>query len=216
MAWIIGIISVILVIVFWRIFLPLAILAGLGIWVWITAENSEQERRARETQQAYINFSNLVATSISDREDSKSWVNTYSNEPASGRLIATGAYIYSKDGQCRIQVELRINGSKLTDLFCRNVKISEYDDIEVKFDNYQFSDTMDLEGYSDSEQVYIPSYQPSYDNHLSYDEFLNRLTSSSNVAIKIPLDSGVWVAFTLNGSTEALGQLGREKSVSVE
>jgi hypothetical protein len=69
---------------------------------------------------------------------------------------------------------------------------------------------MDLESYSDSDDVYIPSYQPEYSGNMSYQHFIEGIITANAIAIKIPAADSFWVKFSLKGSNAAINQLGRE------
>jgi len=69
---------------------------------------------------------------------------------------------------------------------------------------------MDLESYSDSDGVYISSYQYEYSGSMSYKDFIKGLVTANAVAIKIPSADTFWVRFSLKGSTAAINQLGKE------
>ena len=208
MGWLIGIICVVLVIFFWWIFIPLGIFVGIvfgGFMFW--ASINDDKRDAKEAREVAA-FKNKVSTARANAtSQGKEWKVRYEEDPASGKNIARKAYIVSNDNLCNLGVEKRLNGADLTDLRCYDFKIPSYKDIEVKFDNYNNSNTMRLEKYTDSEDSYIPPNQ--YSNHLSYNEFIKRLKNGKAVAIKIPVKGDtIWITFTLNGASKALDALG--------
>jgi hypothetical protein len=99
------------------------------------------------------------------------------------------------------------------------LEIGSYEDVEVKFDNYDKSDTMNIETFTDSDDVYIGKSQFSYSNQLPYDEFIRRLQNAKAVSVQVESrNAGThWITFTLNGSREALGVLyGTEQSAEVD
>jgi len=91
------------------------------------------------------------------------------------------------------------------------LEILEYEDIYIKFDTSETTSKMEIKSYSDSSDVYIPSYQTKYSGYMSYEDFIKGLVTENAVAIKIPAtEKNIWVRFSLNGSTEAIEKLGNE------
>ena len=215
MAWIIGIICIIIVVIFWRIFLPLGVVAAVGIGLIVLGAQYGQEKKKekKEAEKAALKqkISDARANATSE---GKEWRVSYRQDPASGKQVVRSCYISSNDGLCTLKVQKRLNGNELTGLYCPDFKISEYKDIEVKFDNIATSNKMDLESYSNSDDVYIPSSQSSYSGYLSYEKFISRLKDGTAVAIKIPSAGGVWMTFSLKNSSEALDELGKEKETT--
>lgn len=213
MGWLIGIVCIVIAVYFWRIFLPLGLVVALAAGIfYLKTENENKKRDAQRKVEETVLRQKISAARANASTKGKKWKVWFENDPASGDKVTRGAYITSNDGLCELQVQKRLNGSRLTGLDCPDFKISEYDDIEVKFDNYKTSDKMDIKSYSDSDRVFIPSYQAEYSDFLSYDEFIKRLKVGKTVAIKIPSTGGVWMAFTLDGASVALEALGTSKS----
>lgn len=207
MAWIAGIIGLIIVIVYWRIFLPILGIAVLGIGILLYAESEKEKNRKAEVKETKQVIAVQIATAKANASDvDRVWGVWRYEDPASGELVPRTAFIKSNDGLCTLSVEKRITGSELAGLDCPLLKISEYSDIEVKFDNYSTSDTMNLEAYNDSDGVFISTYQSTYNKKLPYKEFVQRLSASKAVSIQIPTkNAGThWITFSLNGSTEAI------------
>lgn len=210
MAWLIGIICVVIVIIFWRIFLPLGIVVAVVIGGYLFYQENENEKRrqaeAEEAERLRIRIADAQrnATSV-DRE----WRVYGEPDPASGVEIARTAYVKSNDGLCSLAVQKRLNGSELTGLSCPGISIPGYRSIYVKFDTQDASRKMDLKSYSDSDGVYIPSYQFEYSDNLPYEDFINGLVTAGSVAIQIPGPETFWVRFTLKGSTAAISVLGK-------
>lgn len=197
-----------LVVILWRIFLPLGVLAAVGAALLIY-HNEERKTQEKERAAAALRQKILEARASTTSEE-KEWHITYALDPATGKKVVRSAYINSNDGLCYLTVQKRLDGAQLTGFDCLNFKIPEWDDIEVKFDEDATSDKMNLESYSDSDDVYIPSYQADHSGHLSYEEFIGRLKDGKTVAIKIPAADDVWMTFSLKGSTRALDRLGKE------
>ena len=208
MAWLVGIIVAIIAIRFWRISLPLLGIAAVGIGGMLLYEQnqSEQRKQAREDNKANVAQKIREARDIAT-DTGREWAMFTMDDPASGQAVPRLARIQSNDGLCWLTVEKRISGSELTGLQCELLEIPSYKDIDVKFDNYENSNTMRLDSYSDSDGVFIPSNQYSYSNQLPYDEFIRRLGGGKAVAIRIQSSNAGthWITFTLNGSSEALG-----------
>ncbi len=198
-----------LVVIFWRIFLPLSVLAAVGVALLIY---HNEERKTQEKERAAAALRQKISEARANTtSEEKEWHVTYALESATGKKVVRSAYINSNDGLCYLTVQKRLDGAQLTGLDCLDFKISEWDDIEVKFDNVATSDKLDLKSYSDSDDVYIPSYQADYSGYLSYEKFIGRLKAGKAVAIKIPAADDVWMTFSLKGSTKALNRLGKEQ-----
>ena len=218
MEWIVTLICIVIVVIFWRIFLPLAVIVFVlaiiasiaigGILAYAHYDNKEKERK-REI--AALEFRKKITVAQQNATpDGKEWVVYGDVDPASNKNIARTASIISNDGLCYLTVQKRLNGNELTGLDCPDIEIYSYSDIYVKFDTAELSEEMDLESYSDSDGVYIPSYQPSYSAKMSYKNFIDGLSTSNAVAIKIPSAHSFWVRFSLKGSATAISQLGQE------
>ncbi|MCG8044750.1 MAG: hypothetical protein N0E48_03550 [Candidatus Thiodiazotropha endolucinida] len=167
-------------------------------------EKKEKERAAQELRVK------IATAQKNATPEGKEWVVYGRRDPASDKNIARTASITSNDGLCYLTVQKRINGGELTGLDCPGIKISEYDDIYVKFDTSETSRKMELKSYSDSDDVYIPSSQFEYSGNMSYQDFTNGLVTAGAVAIKIPAADSFWVRFSLKGSTAAINQLGKK------
>ena len=209
MTWLIAIICIILAIAFWRIFVPLAIIAAVGLGLlllYFQGESARSERKRQLEEQAVRQrIANSKATA---RDIVREWDVSAETDPASGEKVPRYASVLSDDGLCRLQVEERINRTRLASIYCSGLKISSYSDIEVKFDNRSTSDTMKIQKFSNGDDVYIPSYQ--YRDHLSYDEFLRRTTGANKVAFLLTVEGAGqhWITFSLAGSSPALTKIG--------
>ena len=218
MTWLIAIICIILIIYFWRIFLPLAIIAAIGLGIFILYMLWESDRSARNWKLAEQNRK-LAEQTVRERIAKakatagnviREWEVFSETDPASGVKVPRRSSVLSDDGLCRLQVEERINGARLAGIFCSGLKISPYNDIEVKFDNRSTSDKMKIEKFSDGDDVFISSYHHAYSGNLSYDEFLRRMPEANKVALLLTFE-GVgqhWITFSLTGSGPALTKIG--------
>jgi len=214
MTWLIAIICIILIIYFWRIFLPLGIVAAIGLAILIgyfQMESNRNERNRKLEEQAARERTIKAKEGIAKAKDAgkdivREWEVFSETDPASGKKVPRSASVLSDDGLCRLQIEKRINGTRLAGIYCPSLKISSYEKIEVKFDNRDTSDTMKIERFSNSDDVFISSYQSTYDRNLSYDEFLRRMTRATKIALLLDMKEvgKHWITFSLGGSGPAL------------
>ncbi len=208
MAWLIAIICIIVVIVFWRIFLPLAVIAAVGLGLLLLYSQGESDRSERKRKLAEQTVRQKIANAKATAGDVvREWEVSSETDPASGEKVPRYASVLSDDGLCRLQVEERINGARLASIYCSGLKISAYSDIEVKFDNRSTSDAMKIERFSDGDNVYIPSRQYG---RLSYDEFLRRITGAKKVSLLLTVEGAGqhWITFSLTGGSPALTKIG--------
>lgn len=209
MGWLIAIICIILAIYFWRITLPLLAIVAVGLGLLFLYIQVESERSAREQKLAEQALREKIANAKATAGDVvRKWEVWSETDPASGEKVPRYAHVLSDSGLCRLQVEERINGARLASIFCPGLKISPFSNIEVKFDNRSTSDTMRIERFSNGDDVYISSFQ--YSEHLSYDEFLRRITGANKVALLMTVKGAGqhWIRFSLTGSRPALTKIG--------
>ena len=212
MSWLVGIIAVIVVIMFWRIFLPLGIFAVIVIGAIALFIHYNDEKSASKLEAEHKALKQKISTARENASpEGKRWEVFYKKDPASGIEMGRAVRIRSNDALCSLSVERLLDGSELTDIDCPDFKISEWEDIEVKFDNEATSNKMDIKSYSDSDGIYIPSYQDSYSDDLSYAKFIEQLKTGKAVAIKMPAADGIWMAFSLLGFSEAFNKLGKQR-----
>ncbi len=117
MVWLIAIICIILVVVFWRIFIPLALIAAVGLGLLLLyaqgeGDRSESKRKLAE-QTVRERIANAKATAGDVVREWEVWSQT---DPASGEKVPRSASVLSDDGLCRLQVEERINGTRLASI----------------------------------------------------------------------------------------------------
>jgi len=215
MIWLIVIIGIIVLsIIYWRIFVPLALVGVVGIiylflYLQELGERRESERKlAEQTVQERITKAKATAGDVV-----REWKVQTETDPASGKEVPRYASVMSDDGLCRLQVNERMNRTRLTGLICSGLKISASKDIEVKFDNRSTSDLMGIQSFSNSEHVYISSYQSG---SVSYDEFLRRIIGANKVSLLLTVkEAGQhWITFSLRGSSPALNKIGALHSKS--
>ena len=213
MTWLIGIVAVVIVVYFWRIFLPLGIVAGLALGAFLFYEDYQSDRRKADKAAADAALRERIAIAQKNASaEGRPWSVRTARDPASGIEVVRAAWVQSNDGLCTLTVEKRINGAELADLRCPGVEISKYDNITVKFDTEEVAKPMRLESYSDSEDIYIPKSQYEYSGQRPYEDFLTGLVTAGAVAIKIPAAGGFWVRFNLEGSAEVISLLGKKFS----
>ena len=222
MAWLIGIIVLILCVVFWRASLILIGIGGVLVFLLVQNQNSQQEQRDRERAAAAERTRTLIAAARLRVEDArqtvepKDWRVITETDPASGQAVPRQAAIESDDGLCTMTVEERIDRTRLTSFRCPGLNIranTNYTagNVEVKFDNRSTADSMDIRGFSrGAASAYIPSAQATYSNRLGYDDFLRRLGSANKVAIQLDFNyvGKHWITFSLDSSRAALTAIG--------
>jgi hypothetical protein len=216
MGWLVAIVCVILVVIFWRIFLPVAlvvVVAGILFFVYSEQQSARAERRQRAAAQAAEQAvrSRIARASENASDTLRQWYVLSQPDPAGGEKVPRFAGVLSDNGLCRLQVEERINGARLAGIYCSDLEIESYADIQVKFDNRSTSDPMELKGFSGGGNgAYISSAQPTYRNYLPYPELLKRMTEAKKVALLLDLETvgKQWITFSLKGSRPALSKIG--------
>src|SRR5688572_22267466 len=136
MAFLAGLVCVILIVVFWRIFLPLAlVLIALLVGAVIYFGGSDSRQREEAKRQIDVIKGQIAAAQRSATPKGKHWTVGYEPDPASQTLIARSARIQSNDKLCNLSVQQRIDGVRLTALSCAKFRIPSHHSLEVKFDN---------------------------------------------------------------------------------
>lgn len=157
-----------------------------------------EQKLKKDKQEAIQQIERIIisAQEKSLSSNNEKWVINGKRNPASGKNIARFASIQSDDGLCSLRVEQRIDGDELTSMHCEKFIIDPRTDINVIFDLNKDMYTMNIESFSDSDNVYIPSSQRVYNSHfgryeannsyyLSYKDFIKGLLTSNVVAVKI-------------------------------
>lgn len=156
----------------------------------------------------------------------RTWEVRSEPDPATGDPSPRYATVVSDDDLCELIVEERLDGDRLTSVYCPDLEIQinrfTFTAIGVKFDSMQRSETMALERFVDDDEhdsAYIPSDQgqrfdifqvQGSDDFLQYNEFIRRIASSQRLALELEFQ-GVgnhWIPFSLRGSRQALAQIG--------
>ena len=137
MSWLIAIACIILVAIFWRVLLPIALVAFVGIgllilYLKVDSERSERQRIKAE-QEVRERIANAQAVS---KGTERAWEVLTETDPASGEKVPRYASVLSDDGLCRLQIEERIDRTRLAGIYCRGLKVSPYGNIAVKFDKH--------------------------------------------------------------------------------
>ena len=132
----------------------------------------------------------------------------------------------SDDDLCQLIVEERLDGDRLTSVYCPDLEIQinrfTFTTVGVKFDSMPRSESMALERFADDDEhdsAYLPSDQGQRfdifqvqvsDEFLQYDEFIRRMASSQRLALELEFQGAgnYWIPFSLRGSRKALAQVG--------
>ena len=212
MAWLLGIIVLILAVVFWRaslVIVGIAVAGGVLLWQFSEA----QTRKDRNAKLETLRERAAMIAEAKQTASPKSWEIDFHDDPASSVQTARTAWVASDDGLCAIMVEARIDGSNLTGLDCPKLPFSPYDPLEIKFDGDSNSFKMSIENYSGNygskPNVYIPTYQ-NYKSNLTYDDFIQRLAERKSFAIKLHAENH-WVKFSGDGAERAINSLGSQR-----
>jgi|GEM_PF-6999060 len=218
MAWLIGLVCVVLVIKFWRIFLPLGLIAAAAIGVFLLYENQQTQERLdaerRRLEQKRLRVDGALNRAA--KTDAR-WEVLFEVDPASGKNVPRSARVTSDGGLCHLQVEQRVNGTRLAGIYCDGLPLqNKYSatTAEVKFDNRETSDSMALARFSDGDDSYIGSSQPN--GNLAYSELIERLATAKRVALLLNFeDVGQrWTTFSLLNADQALVSIGAWKAKS--
>jgi hypothetical protein len=221
MGWLVAIVCLILIAIFWRVLIPIALVLGVialvggGLFfLYLKVDSDRSERQRAKAEQELRQ--RIVTAQANAKGRERTWEVWSETDPASGAKVPRNASVLSHDGLCRLQVEERINRARLTGIYCSGLKISPYSDVDVKFDNRATSDRMGLERFSSGDDVYIPSNQYG---QLQYNDFLQRMTTAKTVALLLTVEGAGqhWIAFSLIGSGPALTEIGAiPRTTSVE
>jgi hypothetical protein len=211
MGWLLGIVILVVALYFRRVSLPIVVVLGavIGGYLLYTEKQQVSGEKAQE------NATEALRAKVSEAQqniaaEAKTWQLISRQDPTSGKTITRAISIQSDDGLCRLRIQARSDGSKLSDLACPGIAISEYQDIDIRFDDSPNSQRMDLVSYGDSEIVYIAEYQPGYQGYMPHPQFIDGLGSAAVLAIQVPALYKFWTRFTLTGSSDALAALGKE------
>src|SRR5262245_7026596 len=85
MAWLIGIVCVILVVRFWKIFLPVAVLAGIaigGLWLY---EDQQRQQREKKQHEATGALRAKLFSARTANASTQQWDVREETDPASGK-----------------------------------------------------------------------------------------------------------------------------------
>lgn len=216
MSWILAIIAIILVVVFWRIFLPLALfvlVVGIALIVYLEIDKSQSLEKQKIENLARLKIEMEQKKKIEELlntaplANESEWQVYYERDPASSENVARTASVTDDSGLCSLRVEKRITGAQLTGIYCKELKIKPYEsEIFVKFDSQQKAMPMRIRNFSDSGEYYIESEQ-SY-RYLKYQEFLRLASTEKKVALRLNTTLGeYWIAFTLKNASDALNKI---------
>ena len=183
------------------------LLTGLDFWEQYQREQAKERReQAKEREKARVEGIVLAAQGIDNQSKARDIIGNTEPDPASGTQIVRGVKIFSEDGLCNIDIEMRLDGTALTGIYCSNININPRDDLWVKFDTDDVSMAVDLKYFSGSDDVYITG---SYS--FAYSAFVHKLRCSNSLALKIPAAYSFWTRFDLSGTSTPIGRLGKAK-----
>lgn len=212
MAWIIGIMVVVIAVIFWREALPIGILAVIVIGSMALYEHYDNEKKAHEKEIAAAALKQKISKAMENASpEGKEWHVYYEQDPAIAKNVARYASIVSNGGLCRLVVRKRSDGSDQTGLYCPDFKMYEYKDMQIKFDNATTPDKIDIGKFNDKSGIYVSPFLFVSPGHIDYKDFMNRLKAGKTLAINVSAEDGIWVKFNLDGGVEAINMLGKEQ-----
>ena len=194
--------------------LGMLIILVVGAAILYFSLEEKNEKANREKEEAGLRKFISIAQNKDSLKNNR-WKVVYYKDPASNKLIARSAYVESNDGICKLRVEKRLDGTKLSGIVCPGAKLFSHGDVELKFDGDATSKRMEIRKFSNSDEVYIPSSQSPYSGYLSYIKFIKSLTTNKAVAIESSVLDGIWIVFQLKGSTKVIRDLGKEKKIEL-
>jgi len=102
MTWLIAIVCIILIIYFWRIFLPLAIIAAIGLGVFLLYMHGEMDRNERNRKLAEQTVRERIAKAKATAGDVvREWEVFSETDPASGVEVPRRSSVSSDEGLCQ-------------------------------------------------------------------------------------------------------------------
>ncbi len=211
MGWILAIVAIILVVTFRKIFIPLAAVMAVALGGYVLYDKADSDRTERARIRNEKKLSERVDNALRNQSSvSRDWKVQTERDPASGKNVPRSASVTADSDLCRLEVEQRINGTRLAGIYCADLPISYYSDIEVKFSNRLTSDKMKLQKFSNGVDVYISSDQYVYSGNLAFDVFLKRMEEADRLALLLTFEgSGPrWISFSLAEATPALITIG--------
>lgn len=199
---------------FWRVSLPIVLVLGVLLLGHAGYQTHRAGVAARRIEAAQA------------QSTPKTWQVENEPDPATGVPAPRYARVASDDDLCELIVEERLDGDRLTSIYCPELEIQinrfTFTTVGVKFDSTERSESMALERFVDDDEhdsAYIPPDQDQRldifqvqvsEDFLQYDEFIRRIASSQRLALELEF-RGVgnhWIPFSLRGSRKALTQIG--------
>lgn len=236
MPFLIAIISILIIVFFWRVFLPIAILLVIVIIIFVAnnensaklreekvaesqraeqeiyAQKQKQEEKDKLEQKEQIE----TAKKNENQNNNKKWVIKYEAEPATNLPIARSAEIESNDGLCTLSIYSKLEGGSNSQIYCP--KLGIYLDykktIEIKFDSLTNSNQIGVNSYNNQSLLQINEPKDenfSNNGNLKYEDFVHFLFTANALAVKVPSAINFWTRFNLSDKT-ALYSLGKIKS----
>lgn len=215
-------IAIVIVAVFWRVLLPVALL-GVGAVVVIGMLlywNGQSEEREREMQRAAAQAE--IAKVRKRMRESEGTPENYwrvrtDEDPASGESVPRFAYVYSNDGLFLLQVESRLNGTKLIAFYSQReaVNFARYgygETLTIKFDGWDTSRRAEVNRFNNGDDIFISESGSSYAYRSTVDfgTLIQSLAGQNTLAIHAKLENlgQEWITFPLTGSRTALVEIG--------
>ena len=212
-----GFIILIVGLIYWRLFIPLGIVLALAFVSFVFLQkDTVYEKRSSHLSERYQadNHIDSWATELAKKvqtaketasSEGKYWRAHLEKDPASHIDVVRAAKVVSDDELCELWVYEPLDGEEYSKLICAGFNFIGEKEITVKFDYESHSEKMAIDVRTSGE-LRIPNEQPYWG--LDYRKFLQGLTSGTAVAFKIPILDGVWIRFSLEGSTPIIESLG--------
>src|SRR2546430_996239 len=98
MTWLIAVICILVVVIFWRISLPIAVTAAVALVLFILHVRSENRRSAQTPRQAGQAAQQKIAAPQEPPSVAREWQTVSQRDPASGKDLPRYARVVSDDG----------------------------------------------------------------------------------------------------------------------
>lgn len=146
-----------------------------------------------------------------------SWAVRYIDDPASGEPVPRYAFVYSQNRLFLLQVELRLDGSKLVAFYSQDDFVA-FDFIGynktliIKFDGWETSRKINVSNFNTGGGIYISESRSNsgYNSNVGFDRIVRSLANQNTLAIQAKLKhlGAEWIKFPLTGSRAALEEIG--------
>lgn len=223
LTFVLVLIAIVICVVFWRILLPvagvgLAIILVASAWLYLNERESMREReKSRVEAQARFNAARQKLRVGIENPDA-TWEVHRRADPASGEYTPTTASIISNDGLFRLQAEIRHDGTRMFAFYALDDAAAfDYygygDSLSLKFDGWDRSRKASVRPFSNSSNIYVPTYQDGCKSDLTFDEIARAIATMKRLAVLVELEhlGSQWITFSLDGSHSALEEIGMVK-----